>query len=269
MFRKNFKILLGILIIGGVFTSCEYEKLLKSSNYKRKYDKALEYYHDEDYSKAIGLFEQINPSLKATNKADTVHFYLAKAYYETKDYILAKNYFQEFYRTFGDHSWAEDAQFLSAYCDYLLSPRPSLDQSNTREAINGFQMFIRRYPGSDKVQESRELIEDLQNKLAEKSYIAARLYYDMEDYKAAIIALNNSLKDYPESPYREEIRFLILKSKFLLASNSVKQKEEERFQSALDEYYTFIDQYPDSEYQKEVEKIYEVTQEKLNNKSGT
>ncbi|MFP4448136.1 MAG: outer membrane protein assembly factor BamD [Bacteroidota bacterium] len=269
MFRKYLKITLSILIIGGVFTSCEYEKLLKSSNYRLKYEKALEYYEEEDYSRAIGLFEQINPSLKATNKADTTHFYLAKSYYETGDYILAKNYFQEFYRTFGDHNWSEDAEFLSAYCDYLLSPRPSLEQKNTKQAINGFQMFVRRYPNSERAEESRKLIEEMQDKLARKSYLSSRLYYDMEDYKAAIIALNNSLQEYPDSPYREEIRFLILKSKFLLARNSIKQKEEQRFQSTLDEYYTFIDQYPESEYEKEVERIYNITQEKLENKSGT
>ncbi|MFP4042011.1 MAG: outer membrane protein assembly factor BamD, partial [Bacteroidales bacterium] len=107
-----------------------------------------------------------------------------------------------------------------------------------------------RYPNRERAEESRKLIEEMQDKLARKSYLSSRLYYDMEDYKAAIIALNNSLQEYPDSPYREEIRFLILKSKFLLARNSIKQKEEQRFQSTLDEYYTFIDQYPESEYEK-------------------
>ena len=203
--------------------------------------------------------------MKATNKADTVQYFLAKSYYNKGDYILAKHYFKDFYQTFGNHRWAEEAEFMSAYCDYEMSPRPSLDQSHTYRAINEFQLFIRRHPNSPKVKECNDLIKELRDKLAIKAYNAAKLYYDMEDYKAAIIALNNCLKRFPNTTHREEIRFLILKSNFLLASNSIKEKERQRYQSTLDEYYTFINQYPDSEYENEVNNIYTKTQQNLKN----
>ena len=105
----------------------------------------------------------------------------------------------------------------------------------------------------------------MKDKLAIKSYKSARLYYDMEDYKAAIIALENCLKRFPNTSHRKEIKFLILKSKYLLAANSVKSKEDERYQEALDSYYTFTSEYPKSEYNKEVERIYDRTQRNLNN----
>jgi outer membrane protein assembly factor BamD len=190
---------------------------------------------------------------------------MANAYYNKQDFILAKHYFSEFYRTFGNHQWAEEAEFLSAYCDYKMSPRPSLDQSYTRKAISAFELFIRRNPNSPRVKKANDLIIELRNKLAIKAYEAAKLYYEMEDYKAAIIALNNCLKRYPNTEHREEVRFLILKSNFLLASNSIKEKEQERFQSTLDEYYTFVNQFPESQYQEEVEKIFEKTQRNLKN----
>ena len=265
MFQKIVKLILIALIFGGVMTSCEYEKILKSTNYRLKYNKALEYYHEEDYSRAIGLFEQINPALKATDRADTVQYYLANAYYNQRDYILAKHYFNDFYQTFGNHQWAEEAEFMSAYCDYKMSPRPSLEQKHTYRAINSFELFIRRHPESPKSKEAHDLIKELRDKLAIKAYNAAKLYYDMEDYKAAIISLNNCLKRFPNTKHREEIRFLILKSNFLLASNSIKAKEQQRYQSTLDEYYTFVNQYPESEYNEEVKNIYEVTQRNLNN----
>jgi outer membrane protein assembly factor BamD len=263
--NKLIKFVLILVLFGGILSSCEYEKILKSTNYRLKYKKALQYYHEKDYSRAIGLLEQINPALKATDRADTVHYYLADSYYQQGDYILAKHYFNEFYQTFGNHDWSEEAEFLSAYCDYKMSPRPSLEQSHTKRAINGFQLFIRRHPNSPKVKQCNDLIKELRNKLAIKAYNAAKLYYEMEDYKAAIIALNNCLKRYPNTKHREEIRFLILKSNFLLASNSIRSKEQQRFQSTLDEYYTFINQYPDSEYQNEVKEIYKETQRNLKN----
>jgi outer membrane protein assembly factor BamD len=265
MFQKIIKISLAVLLLAGIGTSCKYDKLLKSTNYKLKYNKALEYYRGEDYTKAIGLFEQLNPVLKATDRADTVLYYLSESYFKKENYILAEHHFQQFYETFGNHEWADDAEFKSAYCNYKLSPRPSLDQSYTKKAINKFNLFITRHPNHPKVAQCHKLIQELRDKLAIKAYKSARLYYDMEDYKAAVVALENALKRYPGTTHRKEIKFLILKAQFLLASNSVKSKEQERYQNTLDYYYTFTSEYPDSEYSDEVKEIFQVTQRHLKN----
>jgi len=50
--------------------------------------------------------------------------------------------------------------------------------------------------------------------------MSAKLYYDMEQYKAAVTALSNSLKEYADTKYREEMMYLKLKSLFLFAENS-------------------------------------------------
>ena len=120
-------------------------------------------------------------------------------------------------------------------------------------------MFIIKNPGSKYVKESRELINELNEKLVEKSYISARLYFDLGKYKSSIVALTNSLTEYPDTKYREDIKFMILNSHYLLADNSVPQKKKERFQDTLDEYYSFIGEFPESRYNKEVEKLHEVT----------
>jgi outer membrane protein assembly factor BamD len=66
--------------------------------------------------------------------------------------------------------------------------------------------------------------------------------------QAALIALKNSLNDFPETRHREEIMFLILKSSFLLADRSIPERQLESFQSTLEEYYAFIEEFPDSRY---------------------
>ena len=67
------------------------------------------------------------------------------------------------------------------------------------------------------------------------------------------------MTEYPDTKYREDIKFMILNSHYLLADNSVPQKKKERFQDTLDEYYSFIGEFPESRYNKEVEKLHEVT----------
>jgi outer membrane protein assembly factor BamD len=264
MFLKKVNLIYAVVILV-VASSCSgYEKLLKSSDYQLKYKKAFEYYHDEDYSKAMNLFEQLIPVFRGTQQADSVNFYHAMCNYQMGDYLLAGHHFKNFATVYGNSPFAEDAEFLNAYCHYKNSPRPSLDQESTYRAIEAFQLFMIQYPNSERVNEAAKLVTALQNKLVEKSYISAKLYFDLGDYKASIIALNNSLIEYPDTKFREEIKYLILKSHYLLAENSIESKKRERFQETLDEYYSFIAEFPESEHMKEVSNIYQETARILN-----
>jgi outer membrane protein assembly factor BamD len=257
MFLKRIHILLVIIAFSIVLLDCGgYEKLLKSSDYKLKYEKAMEYYNAEEYVRASTLFDQVAPVYRGTIKADTVFYYQAKSYYMQHDYILAGHHFNQLATNYPNSVYAEESDYMTAYCYYKTSPKPSLDQGNTIKSINAFTLFMIKYPYSKRVEEARILIEEMRNKLVEKSYNSARLYYDLGDYKASIIALKNSLSAYPDTKYREELLFLTLRSSFLLAENSIPSKQKERYQNTMDEYYTFIGEFPDSRYKKEAERIY-------------
>ena len=65
------------------------------------------------------------------------------------------------------------------------------------------------------------------------------------------------LKDYPGSEKSEEARFLMLKSSYILAENSVYNKKEERFDMALKHFANFAKKHPDSKWIKEAYDIYE------------
>jgi outer membrane protein assembly factor BamD len=254
-----------VILLITIFSSCsEYEKVLKSSNATLKYEKAMAYYKDGDFARSSTLFEQLIPYTRGTAQADTISFYHALSYYKQRDYILAGHYFKEFTKDFPKDKFSEEAAYLGAYCYYLTSPRPELDQSNTYQAIQSFQLFMVKYPNSKHVPDCMKLIEELRNKLINKSYMSAKLYYNLGDYKSSIIALRNSLNEYPDTKYREEIMFLILKSNYLLADNSVASKQKERYQATLDEYYSFVSEFPDSQYNNEVKQIYNVTSNYLN-----
>ncbi len=254
-----------ILILTILVTSCgEYEKLLKSTDLELKKQKAGEYFDEGRYPRTSELLSQILPRYRATAEAEDLNWLNANTYYEMRDYIMAGSAYKNFAETFPYSEHSEEATFMTAYCDYMLSPRPELDQAYTNSAIEAFTFFQRRFPNSDKIDDAQRLIKELEDKLVEKSYISARLYYDLKQYRAAVVALDNSLKDYPETGYREELMFLKLESSYLYAVNSVAEKQHERFQTTLDEYYTFIEEFQDSEFEKDIRKIYDTTARFLN-----
>jgi outer membrane protein assembly factor BamD len=71
------------------------------------------------------------------------------------------------------------------------------------------------------------------------------------------VALNNFLRDFPQSSYEQESTFLILESSYLLAINSVQKKKEERINNTIDAYYNFVDNFANEKYLKESEEMYD------------
>jgi outer membrane protein assembly factor BamD len=257
-----------ILVILVLVSSCgEYEKLIKSTDFELKKAKAKEYYDASQYVKSAELLEQILPRYRATEEAEELNWMNAQSYYGMRDYFMAASYFTSFVEQFPFGVHAEEANFMAPLCNMKISARPELDQENTITAIEGFKIFNTRFPNSVKVEESKKNIKILEEKLVQKSYLSARLYSDMKQYKAAVVALNNSLKEYATTKYREEMMFLKLNSLYMYAEKSLPNKQRERYQSALDDYYSFMEEFPKSQFSKDVASIFEKTNKYL--KTGT
>jgi outer membrane protein assembly factor BamD len=247
-----FLVLVGLLVV-----SCnEFNTVVKSTDYEYKYKKAIEYYQAGDFVRASTLFEDLVYVFRGTSKGDDLYYYYAHSSYKQSDYILAGHYFKSLYEQYPRSEFAEEAQFMVGMCFYSDSPNPKLDQSVSLRAIDAFQLFINLYPYSERIEEANKMIDELNEKIVFKSFLSARLYFDMSYYKAAVIALDNSLNDFPATKYREELKYLLFKSKYLLAINSIESKKRERMIDARDEYFTFVDEFSESKYIREVKRDY-------------
>ena len=262
------------LLSGAFLTSCgEYNKVLKSTDPYYKYEAAKSYFGEGQYTKAAALLENLIIPLKGTEDAEESLYMLAMAYYNQQDYITASHYFTNYYTTYPRGVYSELARYHSGKALFLDTPEPRLDQSSTYSAIQELQMFMEYFPESKRNTEAQIMIFSLQDKLVEKDYLTAKLYYDLGTYTgnasqtadrringnnflACITTAQNILKDYPYTSMREEISILLLRAKYKLGSESVLEKKEERMREAIDEYYAFKNEFPESKYMKEVEAIY-------------
>lgn len=264
MFQKMRNILIWSFLIVLLAGCNDFNKVVKSTDYEYKYKKGIEYYEAGEFVRSGTLFQELINIYRGTSRADQIYYYFAKSMMGQKDYLMAVQYFRTLIREYPTSQHIEESQFMVGYCNYLLSPKVRLDQEVTLTAIDALQLYINLYPFSERVDEAHRLIDELRDKLVEKSFLSARLYYDFENYKAAVVALENSLKEYPDTRYREELMYMLLKSKYLLATNSVVEKKEIRLSNALDEYFAFVDEFPESKYRKEADRFYEVTAKLLN-----
>jgi outer membrane protein assembly factor BamD len=242
----------------------EYQKMLKTTDYEQQYNAAMKYYDQKDYLKAYELFDKVLPAYRLTDKAEKINYLIARCYYEEADYLMAAYYFERFVVTFPTSESAEEAYYFSALCYYYNSPKYSLDQANTLKAINMFQGYINKYSKGVYVKESNGYIAELRQKLEKKAFENSKIFFQIGDYKAAVVALDNCLKEYPDTKYREEILYLMIESSYLLAENSVEAKKQDRYESAIANYNSYIDEYPQGQWSKDAEKLYLQIKKRIN-----
>jgi outer membrane protein assembly factor BamD len=256
---KRFFPAFSFLLLVFLAVSCQFQHVMKSDDVEKKYKAAVDYYNTKDYSHALQLFDQLMGPMRATDKAQKIYYYYPFCYYGQKDFTLASYYFKRYVTTFPNTPEAEECFFMSAYCNYMNSPEYSLDQTSTTEAIRDLQMFANTYPESKRIPECNELMDKLRYKLEYKDFKISKMYYRMDDYAAAIRCYSNILKEYPDSPHKEEVMFLIFKSSYKYAELSIEERKRERYQKALAAFNDFHQQFPESKYQSEANNLAEKT----------
>ncbi len=262
---SNLRIFLILILLLFIAYSCKFQRILKSDDHELKYRKAIEYYEEGDYDRAIRLFSEVITIYRGTAKAEDINYYFAMAHYKQGDYILASHYFKSFVTVFPRSKHAEEFTFLSAYCKYLQSPRYSLDQTVTREAIQEFQRFINRYPQSERVEKANRLIDELRLKLEKKRFEIARLYYDINDYRAAIRTFENLIYDFPGTDYEEKALFYIVKSYYEFASMSIPERQPERYEKTIEAYNRLVRNYPETKFLNDADRMLKNSKNYLEN----
>lgn len=260
LISRVFPLIAGLLLLA----SCgEYQKALKSPDPNYKFEFAKRAFEEKKYVQAYTLLQDVVTQLKGSDKAEESMYLLGLSYYENKEYPDAAAYFKAYYQRYPKGKYTEFARYYAGYAYYLDSPEPQLDQSETIKAIEELQGFLDYFPRSDKVTLAQNAIFELQDKLTLKELQNAQLYYNLgsylgNNYESAIITAKNAIKEYPYSKYKEDLEMLVLKARYQEANLSVDERKADRFRDVIDEYYSFINNYPDSPQRGEADNILKI-----------
>ena len=250
-------VLIGMLLVTAGCSN--YQKLLKSTNVDEKYAAALKYYEKEDYYRANQLLNDVLPMLGGRPEGERARFLFAHTHFMQREFLLSAYQFQLFYETYPRSEFAEEAIFLYAKSQYMSSPGYEQDQSTTVTALESLLEFQSRFPNSQFAEETNNMINELNVKLDRKAFDSARLYYQLRYYKSAVVSLTNFINEHAGSPYSEEAAFLRLDAQYRFALESVLNKQQERYNEAVEFYLSFIDLHPQGKFLRDAEKVYENT----------
>ena len=251
-----------VLLLFCFFSSCsEYQKILKSDDVSFKHIQAITYYENEDYARSLQLFESILTSFNDLKKSEDVYYYYIYSNFYMKDYITAAYHFSNFNLKFPLSDKKEEMSFMLAHCQYLQSPRYTLDQENTYKALNSLQQFSTEYPNSSRMEEVNQMVISLNEKLQKKEFEIVKLYYQTGKFPSAIYAIDEFLNHFPETDYVEDLNFIQLQSYYELGKNSIIEKKEQRVKEAIFACDNFLLAFPSSNYNTDIESIYKKLKE--------
>lgn len=267
MMKNKFYLL--IVLLSLLLGSCaKWTALQNTRDYEYKYEAAKSLYAEGKYGQASMYFAEVLAIMKGTANAEESLYLAGMSNFRNKDYDAASQYFKKYYQVYPKGLYVEYARYYCGLSLYNMTPDPRLDQQSTFEAIKEFQEFLDYYPYTSIKESTQEMIYALQDKLVEKEYLSAKLYYDLgtytmncayggSNYEACVVTAQNALRDFPfaKPERREELSIMVLRAKYLLAEQSIDIKRVLRYRDCIDEYYSFVNDFPESRYVKEAEKI--------------
>ena len=258
-----------ILLLALTISACSnYNRILRSPDVELRWAYAQRFFEEGRYNRAITLLEDLTRRFVGLAHGEEALFLLAQSYYNTRDFVSATRVFQRYYTQFPQGRFVESAMFYAAYGMYLASPDPRLDQTNTYLAIAEFQRFIDRFPGTERAQQAIYMMFELQEKLAYKELLTARLYLNLgnfmgNNYEAAVVTAREAMRNYPFSIHLEDFQMVILRARFQFAVNSAAHAQPERFRMVIDEYHNYRNMFPEGRFIPEAERFYRIARERV------
>ncbi len=236
MRKTAFSILiLGLLVLGASLTGCDpYHKLAKSDKIADKDSAAVAYYNLKKYDRAVYLFEELVAIYRGTTRAEEMYFYYAYCRFYLGELVSANFHFEDFAKKYPSSSHAEEFEYMTAKTFHMLSDPHYLDQGYTERAIDQYQLFLSRHPYSTYKDKCMEGLKELRERLARKAFEQSTLYLDIGYNKAAVESFQNMINKFPDSDYREEAQYLLVKSAERLARESIDAKKTARYTEALE-----------------------------------
>ncbi|HET9445525.1 MAG TPA: outer membrane protein assembly factor BamD [Steroidobacteraceae bacterium] len=179
-------------------------------NAERLYEMAKRASDNGNYRDAIAYYEQLEARFPFSNPARQGQLDLMYAYYKNREPESAIDQADQFIRENPAHprvdyayyikglvQFERNPNFLERWFNADLSQRPPID---ARKSFQAFQTLIERFPNSQYVEDSRQRMIFLRNRLANYEVYVANYYLERGAYVGAINRAKYAIENYDGAP---------------------------------------------------------------------
>jgi outer membrane protein assembly factor BamD len=124
--------------------------------------------------------------------------------------VLGINEYREFLSFYPTNARADYAQYKTAMAHFRQMRAAQRDQTETRETIKEFDIFVARYPNSKLMPEAKAKLREARDRLSEADYLVGYFYYKQQKwYPGAADRFKAVLKDDPAYTGRDAVYFYL------------------------------------------------------------
>jgi outer membrane protein assembly factor BamD len=159
-------------------------------------------------------------------------------------YVYAQNEYREFLAFYPTNPRADYAQMQLGMVHFNQMLNPQRDQTETREAIKEFQVFVDRYPNSKLITEVKQRLRESKDRLSDADMVVANFYLSIRFYAGAEPRYRHVLETDPDYSRKDSLYFHLAET----LEKSNRRKE------ALPLYERLLSEYEQSEYLEEAKR---------------
>lgn len=163
--------------------------------------KADSYYDQGKFFQSGELYKGFIARHPGHDRSDYAQFRLAESYFYDEQYPLAAVEYQVLISNYGYSDYVDDALFKIGVSFWEEAPKVQRDQQKVRDALSRFEQFVQTFPNSEFVDEARDYIRRINERLAEKAFISVRWYYRTKKPDAALIYCDKILDNYRDNVF--------------------------------------------------------------------
>ncbi len=156
--------------------------------------------------KAAQAFEQVIKNAPYGKLAPQAQFAIGLTRERQGKYSLAVAAYTALIDRYPGHDLVDDAQYQIGFAWLRASSQPEYDQSAAQKAIEAFEDFLVRYPGSEKAAQAKEHIGMLANRQTQGAFTIAQFYERQKNYAAAAIYYNEVIRQQPNSKQAQDAK---------------------------------------------------------------
>jgi outer membrane protein assembly factor BamD len=183
--------------------------------------------------KAVEQYEKLLSEFPTPQVAELARFNLATCHLELEQYDVARAEFDSFVDTYPKSERVDNALYMIGLSYLRSAPRAERDQTQVVKALNEFVLLLREYPESDVREEAESAVAECRSRLAEKEYLAGKLYLNMKDYGAARVYFDSVVETYRDTAWAP--RALFLKGKSYVGQNRLEEARS-AFRQVVDDF---------------------------------
>jgi len=154
---------------------------------------------------AIEVYTQVIDNDPFGAGSAEAQYRLAECYFVSNKLEEAKLEYRQVVEQFPSSRRVHDARFYLALCEYLGMLPARYDQEGAKNALRGFSRYVRDAPPDhEHIDQAREYITHVKERLAEHDYLVARFYERRGRLRAALASYQTLIQTYPGTSFAEK-----------------------------------------------------------------